>query len=781
MIINTKNIKKRYGTQNGYFKTDFKCLFESFVLPTITSSGIGKLPEKNKLSTCFGDCDTIFNVKIPYTGDSQSYVSVNGYSYFNENNNLYRIDDIGNFSKLIFAFNISGLVIDEQTNDLYVIGQNEYNYLNNQTPSLSGTTGINTFSTNIKYSTFNKTINSVISVSSGATNNYIITYYSGSTNTNTISFSEKYLSSIVLNDILYILTIDGLVVYNVENFTREPDITFNFLDEKSTLLDINGELFIFNSVSVYKLNNNNIIKIFEIDSATYDNILYNQVVEAIYINYSDFVNVLNLKGELIAYFDDVNIVLFDNLNNYSLYNFINEDYLLITPIDYVKDIVGFENGGIAFSGATVPFEVNYTGGSTYSKVNLLLLNKQVDSFEQAQTIITTTGTTINNTLKLTNLPNNEYIFKSVFEFNSSLPYYSGATFTNYITNDPQYLEYNNYDKNSDLYLGYILQPPFIEFSGSDVNVLGAGESVQEIEEYSLTNANSITLKKVPNGNVLIYNNGVALSTDQYLVDSDGGITFYSPVSGDLSFVYLGGNLNKNMIIETIQLSGITTYSSTTPNDKIYLTGTPTSYVVRLDNNLIGQPILTLSGVTLSFNTDYYVFGVNKILIKNQSITTPRMLQISYQAQTGVNTNLNNKNISVSVNTIPYNENGFINFIITDQQDRVIHIENKNWIFGQTNYSFNYTFTKEGTYKYFCQNVYINTLINGNKIFTVLDTPKYFTTISSTIVNQITEIPTIAFEEPLTTEFVPTIIKNVINTIGNSTLEAEEFLIPEFVE
>jgi len=293
----------------------------------------------------------------------------------------------------------------------------------------------------------------------------------------------------------------------------------------------------------------------------------------------------------------------------------------------------------------------------------------------------------------------EYLIKGSFMFNSCTPYFSllGDNInTSRLSGD----EYGLYDKDRDFYFAAIKEPvkPIFTLSPSDTRTLGS----LIVESQEVTGGTQVTINTTWAGSPIVSLNGVTLSEGDeadYTTISSNTVLFNDNLSdGDIvTIAFINNGTTNGLILESILVYDPIP-SGTTGNEgtNLYYYNTDIS---RFEIYTLAEPInfndiiITLNGITLAINLDYYQSTVNpKRIILKGTILDGDIITITYNSYGSYVGTIYTDNFDIywTVSPAPTNTNGLFTLYVAEDDtfSNVIYSATTPYVSNENTYSSN---------------------------------------------------------------------------------------------
>jgi hypothetical protein len=246
----------------------------------------------------------------------------------------------------------------------------------------------------------------------------------------------------------------------------------------------------------------------------------------------------------------------------------------------------------------------------------------------------------------------EFIIKGIFKW-TNFTYFSnllGVEYTEPIIQNSN--SYSIYEPNEDYYFIYLkkAKKPTITLDTVIVDTFPINIAVI-IPSFNGQTAFPLGLTPSTNGtDILVTVNGITLSTSEYYYSANTLYITSGYIETDdiINMVYSTVSNAPPVQTESYKITSIpnTTYPSY--GQKVIYNTSTSKYEYWLDNEVVGQPVLSINGQILTNNVDFYVSSTNKkriIFVDTLSIND--IITVFYNAITTNGTDILNKDFNIS--------------------------------------------------------------------------------------------------------------------------------------
>ena len=340
---------------------------------------------------------------------------------------------------------------------------------------------------------------------------------------------------------------------------------------------------------------------------------------------------------------------------------------------------------------SIPVIFNFTGNTSTFTANTTSFKYEVYKFNPDTNIFSSpavykspiipynqfsTSNQLYQNIPVNNLSlDGDYLIKGYYEANACTTYSSLLGKTIDTSLYKQGSEYNLYQPELDYYFVAINMadtPTFTQTSPINLSVNSSYPLYQQVlfinnvdtSGYTRT-GNTFTLNSTYDGTVLVTKNGYTLANGLDYTLSGTNLSFSGTVySADIITLIYSRTSSLTIISEVIHLTSLvpTGATGTQGTNKYFYNTSTNKFEIYTQNQILyfGNLILTLNGITLTNNIDYYqsISNSNRIIL-NGSIFSGDTLNIVYYPTANVIGGItqNNTPISWNINHVPQLSNG----------------------------------------------------------------------------------------------------------------------------
>ena len=246
----------------------------------------------------------------------------------------------------------------------------------------------------------------------------------------------------------------------------------------------------------------------------------------------------------------------------------------------------------------------------------------------------------------------EFIIKGIFKW-TNFTYFSnllGIEYTEPIIENSNL--YSIYEPNEDYYFIYLkkAKKPTITLDTVIVDTFPINISVIT-PSFNGQTAFPLGLTPSTNGtDILVTVNGITLSTSEYYYSANTlyVTSGYIETDDTINMVYSTVSNAQPIQTESYKITSIPNATYPSYGQKVIYNTSTSKYEYWLDNEVVGQPVLSINGQILTNNVDFYVSSTNKkriIFVDTLSIND--IITVFYNAITTNGTDILNKDFSIS--------------------------------------------------------------------------------------------------------------------------------------